>query len=371
MSKTKVLSVMGARPQFIKAAVLSKALSKHKIFDEILVHTGQHYDPNMSSSFIDELFDRKIDYLLNAGGKNEIEMLAYILCKLQKIILEVMPKIIIVFGDTTTTLATALAARKMNIPLVHIESGVRIYDNNMPEEINRIVVDRIASLNICVTNTGKDNLYLEGFDSRSITSKVKVCGDLMYEAYLSKMSQLKDQESQIVKEYNLTSNKYILCTAHRASNVDNLSNLKNIIEALNVINKITPIIFPIHPRTKAKIDKENLRLEFITCNPLSYTETLLLLKDCMYTITDSGGLLREAYFSKKKSILILESPLWPEINNHSCSLNIAPIKDDIINGFYKINDLKSDFSKNIFGDGNTASRIVDLLEETINLENNI
>ena len=170
MSKIKVLSVMGARPQFMKAAVLSKALSKDIRFDEVLVHTGQHYDANMSSSFINELFDKKIDYLLEAGGKNEIEMIAYILCEMQKIILEVMPKIIIVFGDTTTTLATALTARKMNIALVHVESGVRNYDNKMPEEINRVIVDRLSSLNVCVTATGKDNLYYEGFNSKSIKS---------------------------------------------------------------------------------------------------------------------------------------------------------------------------------------------------------
>ena len=370
MSKIKVLSVMGARPQFMKAAVLSKALSKDIRFDEVLVHTGQHYDANMSSSFINELFDKKIDYLLEAGGKNEIEMIAYILCEMQKIILEVMPKIIIVFGDTTTTLATALTARKMNIALVHVESGVRNYDNKMPEEINRVIVDRLSSLNVCVTATGKDNLYYEGFNSKSIKSKVVICGDLMYEAYLNKIKLLNDQESLIIKKNNLITNNYILCTIHRASNVDNLTKIKNIISAINKIHKITPIVFPIHPRTKAKIEKENLHLDCITCDPLSYSETLLLLRDSIFTITDSGGLVRESYFAKKKSIFILESPVWPEINNHKCSLNIRPVKKDIISSFYRIGELKSDFSKNIFGDGNTASRIIELLEETVNFDTN-
>lgn len=363
MSKIKILSVVGARPQFMKSAALSKTLSKYNKFEEILVHTGQHYDTNMSASLINELFERKIDFLLDAGGKNEIEMMAYIACELQKIFLTTMPKIIIVYGDTTTTLAAALTARKMNIPLVHIESGVRNYDNSMPEEVNRILVDRISELNICVTSKGKDNLYREGF--KSLESKVVVCGDLMYETYLNKMKELNNQKSKLLKDHNLVSDNYIFCTIHRASNVDDISNLKNIIKAINEINKVIPVVFSIHPRTRKKIREKKLNLYCVTCEPVSYSESLLLLKDCKFAVTDSGGIIRESYFARKKSLLILESPLWPEINFEHCSINCPPKKESIIEGFNSLENLSSNFESSIFGEGNTSFQIHDLLEEMV------
>tara|TARA_B100001063_G_C16747640_1_gene548446 strand:- start:26 stop:1138 length:1113 start_codon:yes stop_codon:yes gene_type:complete len=367
MSKIRVISVVGARPQFMKASALSKEFHRRINFDEILIHSGQHFDQNMSSKIIDELFDKKFDFILSAGNKNEIDMTSYILSKLQSIFQKTKPDAVIVFGDTTTTLASALTARKMNIPVIHVESGVRNYDNFMPEEINRILVDRISTINICATSVGKINLEREGFGTDVIDSDVRICGDLMYDIYLNTINSFKSELSPLIKTHNLLAGKFILCTIHRASNVDNLKALKNIVSALNEINKIIPIIFPVHPRTKQNLLNFNLKLECITIDPITYKETMHLLKDCNSVITDSGGLVRESYFAKKLSLLLLESPLWPEINNENASLNVKPEFDLIVKGFKKLKNLKPRYTNKIFGDGKTACHIVNMIEEKISI----
>tara|TARA_B100001093_G_C26826333_1_gene1014198 strand:+ start:674 stop:1786 length:1113 start_codon:yes stop_codon:yes gene_type:complete len=365
MSRIRVASVVGARPQFMKASVLSKEFLRRSNFEEILIHSGQHFDHNMSSKIIDELFDKKFDFILSAGNKNEIDMTSYILSNLQKLFKKTKPDAVIVFGDTTTTLASALTARKMNIPIIHAESGVRNYDNYMPEEINRILVDRISTINICATSVGKNNLEKEGFGTDVIESKIKICGDLMYDAYLETINNFRSEFSPLIKEHKLSEGKFILCTIHRSSNVDNLKTLKNIVTALNDINKFIPIIFPVHPRTKQKLLDFKLKLECITIDPITYKETIHLLKDCNSVITDSGGLVRESYFSKKLSLMLLESPVWPEINKEEASLNIKPEIDLIVQGFKKLQNLKPNYNNKIFGEGKTAGRIVDLIEEQI------
>jgi len=357
-NKIKLLTVIGARPQLMKAAMLSKSIDMSDDFNEILVHTGQHYDPAMSSSIISELFNRKPDYFLNSGGKDEISMIAYILEQTKKLILKENPNYVVVYGDTTTTLAAALAAKKLHIPLIHVESGVRNYDLSMPEEFNRIVVDRISDINICVTEHSFENLRREAFVTKEIPSMVTVCGDLMLDCFKFFQSHISKSTSAILILNGLDTKDYIFCTIHRQSNVDNEESLKNIVKALNKIHSQISVIIPLHHRTRMRLKQFNLKLECHVIDPISYLDSLNLMRDCKLVITDSGGLVREAFFSKKLSLSIMENIVWPEINYLKASSNIRPIAEEIEAKFLEMSNLEPNFKTPIFGNGDAAKKIL-------------
>jgi len=357
-NKIKLLTVIGARPQLMKAAMLSKSIDMSDDFNEILVHTGQHYDPAMSSSIISELFNRKPDYFLNSGGKDEISMTAYILEQTKKLILKENPNYIVVYGDTTSTLAVALAAKKLHIPLIHVESGVRNYDLSMPEEFNRIVVDRISDINICVTEHSFENLRREAFVTKEIPGMVTVCGDLMLDCFKFFQSHISKSLSSILTQNGLNTKNYILFTIHRQSNVDNKESLKNIVKALNKIHSHIPVLIPLHHRTRMRLEQFNLKLECCVIDPVSYLDSLSLLRDCKFVITDSGGLVREAFFAKKVSLSILEDAVWPEISNLKASVNTRPNTEEIEAKFLELSNLEPDFKKLIFGNGDAAKKIL-------------
>ena len=364
MSKKKILTVVGARPQFIKSAALSYELNKITEIEEVIVHSGQHYDRNMSSNFIDDLFIKNPTYIMKAGKKNELDMISYIIIKMKIILETVKPKLLIVFGDTTTTLAATVAAKKSGIPIAHIEAGVRNYDENMPEEVNRYLVDKMAKINFCTTSLGKKNLNIEGIKHNKKKQHIYISGDLMFDLFKKRMKKLKNEKYFYIKD-DISKKNFILCTIHRASNVDNKNNLKNIISALNQINKSHPIIFPIHPRTKNMIETEKIKCSFSIIDPVTYDEMLRYLYYCNYVITDSGGLVREAFFQKKKSLLILEKPLWPEINELDCSKNSAPKKNQILQQFKILKKVNSNFSRRIFGKGDSAKFISRKIREYV------
>ncbi len=340
----KVLHVVGARPQFMKLLPLYLEMSKNQINQEIL-HTGQHFDEIMSDVFFSQLEIPKPNYNLNINNLSHGAMTGRMIEEIEKILLNKSYEFLIIYGDTNSTLAGAISAKKMGVKIIHIESGVRNYDPSMPEETNRILSDRISDLLFCNSNLAINNLKKEGFEL--FESKIILSGDLMFDC-------LKIFESRfIIPNYN----DYILVTCHRASNTEK-NNLENIIDALNSLSHNHKIIFPIHPRTKKIIEKYNLKLNFSLSPPQDYFCFMGLIKNAKFIITDSGGLIREAYWMKKKSMLLLEKPLWPELVESNVSINCQPIKSSILSSFSKLSELDFVFPEGILGDGKARSIIV-------------
>lgn len=358
--KIKILNIVGARPQFIKAAAISHEIKKRKNIKEVIIHSGQHYDTNMSKSIWIQLFKKPPNYLLKSGAKNEINMITYIMQKIFPIMIKELPDWILVYGDTSTTIAAALVARKLNIRVAHIEAGVRNFDDFMPEEINRYITDRISTINFCVTKIGFLNLKKEGFMSNNINSKSYIVGDVMLDVYKGTKPKL-NFINKILSQFKIISNNYILITIHRSSNVDNKKNLSQIIKALNYLSKFNQLVFLVHPRTQKMIDKFRVKCNFELHKPLPYKESISLILKSKFVITDSGGVVREAYFSKKQSLVILEKPVWPELCINNYSINTPPESSKIIKSFKKLTKFKVTSYKKIFGSGDAAKKIINKL----------
>ena len=358
----KIVTIVGARPQFVKTAMISLAFEKYPDVEEVIVHSGQHFDANMSEIFFQQMKIKPPKYFLNLNGLSHGAMIGRMIEDIEKILIAEKPNYVIVFGDTNTTLAGAISAKKLNIKIVHIEAGVRNFDEEMPEEANRYLVDRMSNINFCCTSLGVENLQTEGYFSENIDSKVINHGDVMFDATLH-FKNMAMNDISFWESLNLESEKYILCTIHRASNTDNEENLSEIVNSLNEINKSTPVVLPIHPRTKQKINALRLEINFRVLNPLGYLEMLQLIQNCKYVITDSGGVIREAYFFKKPSLLILEHPLWLELVNSKVSLNCKPIKATIIKAFEELKKIRISDSSKIFGNGQAADLIVQSIYE--------
>ena len=358
--RKKLITILGARPQFIKASVLSRLIINDNQFDEIIIHTGQHYDKNMSDIFFNEMKIPKPKYNLNIKSQFHGEMTGIMMSEIEKIVFKESPDCILVYGDTNSTLAGALIASKLNIKLVHVESGLRSFNNNMPEEINRIITDRVSNYLFCPTENSVRNLKCEGLDK--LTDKnISMVGDIMYDASLyyssfSKKNHIKDNQ------------KFILCTVHRAENTDEKNKLNTILYSLNKIGKNQKIIFPLHPRTKKRIEEfdkefENnfTNIEFI--KPLGYIDMLEYLEKCQYVITDSGGLQKEAYFMNKLCLTLRDQTEWIELVDNGYNY-LCPIdKQEIIKLSSKILSKKIKFSKGLYGNGNTGELILKQLKK--------
>jgi UDP-GlcNAc3NAcA epimerase len=354
---TTILHIVGNRPQFIKLAVLHKELSSIPEFSQKIIHTGQHWSADMSDIFFSELKIPSIDIQLKPiDSVSADEFIGQTSTLLQKYFNTQKNSIAFVYGDTNTTLAAALAARRTNIPLFHFEAGIRTEDNSMPEEINRILTDRIAHTNYCCTKRNYATMLSEGYTS-AIKGRVIFSGDLMYDAFV---------KTPLIDSSNITSEKnYVLSTIHRASNILSKSNLENIIEGLNSIHKKIPVFMPLHPHTRKRIKEYGLQPNFTLLNPLGYAAMKGLLLNSFYVITDSGGLSREAFFSKKRSLIIMEKPFWPEIIDAGCSINIST-NESIEKAVDKLSELNPDFLNPIFGDGNAAKLIKEDLLSAVN-----
>ena len=348
-----LVTVVGARPQLIKEAVLQNEIKKHKEINHIFIHTGQHYDVEMSDIFLEQLKIKKPDYFLNINQVSSPKLISQIIMKLEEIFYKVNPDYVIVYGDTDSTLATAITAKKMNLKLVHIESGLRQNPKSMPEEINRVLTDHSSTLLFTSSNTGVVNLNSEG-----ITKNIFNVGDMMYDLFLHKNSCLNDK---YLKDLKLIRGNYILFTLHRNFNVDDENNLRNILEVMKKVGEKITVVFPIHPRTKDKIKTFNLeRLidKFIVTKPLDYCQLLSLAKYSKKIVTDSGGLQKESYFVRKNAIVLMEDTGWNELIdlNYNCLVDVRSDFSEIVLDFS--NDISI---RNIYGDGTAAKKIISII----------
>ena len=361
----KILTVLGARPQFIKAGAVTREIKRLKEkgekLEEVIVHTGQHYDKNMSDVFFEELHLPKPDYYLGVGGKSHGAMTGEMILKLEKVMLKEKPDVVLVYGDTNSTLAGAIAASKLHIPIAHVEAGLRSFNMKMPEEINRILTDRVSTWLFCPTDTAVNNLKKEGFPFKLSTNHYQLItnvGDVMYDVALYYKQFAKKPPSLTT----ITDN-FVLCTVHRAENTDEPERLKNIFEALEEIAKERQVILPLHPRTKQKLKSLSLLLNTITIiEPVSYLEMVWLLDNCSLVITDSGGLQKEAYFFKKPCITLRDETEWVELIEIGVNKLVGSDKEKIIEVYKNFINHYSLYTNryllNLYGDGKTSEKIV-------------
>ncbi len=303
----KIVSIIGARPQFIKCGPVSREL--RKFATEILVHTGQHYDANMSDVFFRDLNIPKPDYNLEVGSASHAQQTAEMLKKIEEVILKEQPDYVVVYGDTNSTLAGAIVAAKLHIKVVHIEAGLRSFNRQMPEEINRIVTDHLSSFLFCPTKTAVQHLHQEG-----VKEGVSLVGDVMYDALFENLDAAQ-QTSMILKQLGLKSKEYMLATMHRAENTDDPQNLKSIIQGfLELANAGHQIVFPAHPRTRKYLSQlgETWPSNIHTIEPVSYIDMLLLESEARAILTDSGGVQKEAYWLRVPCVTFRAETEWVE-----------------------------------------------------------
>jgi UDP-GlcNAc3NAcA epimerase len=349
----KILTIVGARPQFVKAAVVSRKFSKIKSVKEVLVHTGQHYDYNMSNVFFRELEMREPDYNLNVGSGFQGEQTGKMIERIEQVLLKEMSNLVIVYGDTNSTLAGALAAKKLNIKIAHIEAGLRSFDMSIPEEVNRVVTDRLSDILFCPNGNSVKNLKKEG-----ISKNVFNYGDIMFDSFLF-YREKAIKISTLVNKLRLKD--YVLCTIHRAGNTDDIDKLIAIVTALNRINKEIQVIVPLHPRTKKMLEQSNIQIDFKTIDPVGYFDMLCLLDCCSLVITDSGGLQKEAFFSSKHCIVLRDKTEWIELVEHGFSILAGADANKIYKSYQKLISRVSNFKINLFGDGSAGELIVEEL----------
>jgi UDP-GlcNAc3NAcA epimerase len=347
----KVVSVIGARPQFIKAAMVSRVIRSN--CQEILIHTGQHYDKNMSEKFFSELDLPKPDINLAVGSKTHAIQTGMMMAGIEEVLLEQEPDWIIIYGDTNSTLAGSLAAIKIQIPIAHVEAGLRSFNRSMPEEINRVICDAISEVLFCPTEQAVQNLVSEG-----ITKGVYLVGDVMKDA-LDFYVQLAEKRSNILEEIKLASKSYALATIHRARNTDEASSLRVILDALG--NLDLPIILPIHPRTKKAISNFGIELakNIIPIEPVGYLDMLQLEKNAECILTDSGGVQKEAYWLGVRCITLRQETEWIETVNAGWNRLVGTDKDEIISA---VTDwLPQSQRQALYGDGHAAEKIRNIL----------
>lgn len=342
----KIVTILGARPQFVKAAVLSRIISKYKTIEEVIIHTGQHYDANMSAVFFEEMEIPKPKYNLDINGLSHGAMTGQMLQKIEEVLIEEKPDAVVVYGDTNSTLSGALAAKKMNIKVAHVEAGLRSFNMKMPEEINRILTDRISDLLLCPTDNAIENLEKEGFSA--LPSKVVKCGDIMKDA-VEFYGKTSDQKSSIISKLNLKFNEFVLATIHRQENTDDIDNLKSIFEGLEAVSKQKQVVLPLHPRTKAILEKFNLKFNITIIEPIGYFDMLELLKNCNCVITDSGGLQKEAFFNKKRCIIAREETEWVELVLNGFAKIVGSDKNNMLNAFENFQNSSANFEVELYG----------------------
>ncbi len=359
----KVVSIVGTRPNFIKLLPLAPKLEEK--FDHIVIHTGQHYDYEMTQIFFESLPLPEVDYHLNLDKNwSEIQKISEIMIQLEKILSQIKPNLVLVYGDVNSTLAASLTASKLQLPIGHIEAGVRLHEKLQPEELIRIIVDNCSDLLFCPTESALSNLKEE-----KISGKCFFVGDVMLDAFLNNARLI--HKSSILNQLNLKAKEYILVTIHRAENTDNELKLEMLIDALVDFNEIS--VFPCHPRTEKMLKQYNLfkkikkSKNLILLRPVNYLNFLSLLLNAKKILTDSGGVQREAYFAKVPVIILYATPLWPEITKYGGGI-LANNKKMILDALQNFKGVAKRAGYG-FGDGHAAEKIVQIIEENLPLKN--
>ncbi|HET8737388.1 MAG TPA: UDP-N-acetylglucosamine 2-epimerase (non-hydrolyzing) [Pricia sp.] len=357
----KIITIVGARPQFVKAAVVSRAIEVYnngRKGDELverIVHTGQHFDDNMSAVFFDQMSIPKPNYNLEINSLSHGAMTGRMLADIEKVLLKEKPDWVIVYGDTNSTIAGALAAKKLHIKVAHVEAGLRSFNMRMPEEINRILTDRISDILFCPTKTALKNLKNEGFDNLDI--ELVQCGDVMYDAALYYIDR-----SERPKAIDMNSG-FVLSTIHRQENTDDKDKLVDIFQALATIAEMQKVVLPLHPRTIKKLEEfqivpsRNIQI----LEPVGYFEMIWLLSNCECVITDSGGLQKEAFFFKKPCITVREETEWIELVDNGVNFLTGPNKGRMVETFKSLKNKDINFNIDLYGTGNTGQIIVNEL----------
>lgn len=315
--------------------------------EEVIIHTGQHFDDNMSGIFFTEMEIPHPKYNLNVNGLQHGAMTGQMLEKIELILIQEKPDLVVVYGDTNSTLAGALAAKKLGIKLAHVEAGLRSFNMKMPEEVNRILTDRMSDLLLCPTDSAVRNLEEEGF--RSFSSKVVLCGDIMKDS-VSYYGKFSSDKSSIIKELELEENNFVLATIHRQENTEDLDKLRSILRGLNDIADDYKVVLPIHPRTKAIINKFGLEFKGLMVAPLGYFDMLELLKHCSMVITDSGGLQKEAFFNHKPCVIIREETEWLELVEHGYAKIVGSDKAKMKLAYLGFSKDTPVYDKNLYGE---------------------
>jgi UDP-N-acetylglucosamine 2-epimerase len=344
----KIVSVVGARPQFIKAAQVSREIRKGH--EEIIVHTGQHYDPPMSDAFFHELKIPQPDHNLGVGSGTHAEQTGKMVIGIEKILMDEQPDLVLVYGDTNSTLAGGLAAVKVHVPVAHVEAGLRSFNKKMPEEINRILVDRISQLLFCPTTTAVENLKNEG-----ITNGVHLVGDVMYDAALHNRELAR--KSQMLESLGLKEKEYLLVTVHRPSNTDKRENLESIVEAL--ISSGEDVVLPAHPRAQKFLKEFKLHSKLEEAikliEPIGYLDFTCLAMNAKKILTDSGGVQKEAYFHGVPCITLREETEWVETVKDGWNVLVGANRDRILDAIRTF-DPKGERGES-YGDGNASEKI--------------
>lgn len=378
-----ILTVIGARPQIIKASALSRIIETEfaSELNQILVHTGQHYDENMSAVFFDELGIPMADFNLKVGSSSHAVQTAKIMEGIEALILSEKPDGVLVYGDTNSTIAAALAASKLEIPVVHVEAGLRSFNKSMPEEINRILCDHVSTLLFCPTQSGIDNLANEGFDLEEKASAtidqpiVYACGDIMYDNSLH-FSSVSDSKSTILAQLDLHENGFVLVTIHRNANTDDPSRLNSIFSALLRLQEATglKIVLPLHPRTTKMMeqlltDELNAKLtennQVMLIPPAGFLDIIALEKNAKLIVTDSGGLQKEAFFFQKPCVVLRPETEWVEIVQNGNAILADADESRILDAALQLIE-KTDFTyPTLFGDGHAARFIAQKILDKI------
>ncbi len=350
----KILTILGARPQFIKAGSISREIAKHDEIEDVIVHTGQHYDANMSDVFFEEMQIPKPNYFLGIGGKSHGAMTGQMIEKIEEVCLKEKPDWVMVYGDTNSTLAGAIVASKLHIKLAHIEAGLRSFNMKMPEEVNRILTDRVSDILFCPTDTAIENLKNEGYNK--LNCKTVKSGDVMQDGAMFYKNFATKPQCEITDDF-------ILCTIHRAENTDDENRLKNIFKALNEIAKEQQIILPLHPRTKKilhdlDIDTNNLTI----IDPVGYLEMVWLIDNCSLVMTDSGGLQKEAYFFEKQCITLRDETEWVELVENGFNMLVGADYDKIIAAYHNRKPFEAK-KMDLYGGGKASEKIIQELLE--------
>jgi len=359
MKNMKIVSVVGARPQFIKCAPVSREIRKdHR---EILVHTGQHYDHGMSDVFFDELEIPRPDYHLGAGSGSHGKQTAEILMRMEEVLTRERPDMVIVYGDTNSTLAGALAAAKMHIPIAHVEAGLRSFDRTMPEEINRVMADHLSDLLFCPTQTAADNLRREG-----ITRGVHLVGDVMVDA-LEYNKEISETSSTLPERLGLSPHHYAVLTVHRPANTDNREHMETILGAAGECGM--PVVFPLHPRTRKCLEgygmAERLPAHIIVTEPLGYLDMLKLMRHASLILTDSGGVQKEAYLLRVPCITLRDSTEWVETLTGGENILVGADRKKILEAVHRSGPLE--FTRGIAfcsGASNEINKILNTYQNT-------